>query len=212
VAARVEVKICGLTRPGDAAEAMRLGAARLGVVFAGGPRMIDAPRARMIVQAAGDAPVIGVFGAHGRDEILRIRDATGIRGAQLHLDSAPALEADLSREGLEVIRVVHLASSADLDRLGEAREFVAGVLVEPRVRGRIGGAGVALPLELARAARAALAGGRMILAGGLTPENVAAAVAEIAPEAVDVSSGVEQIAGIKNFRRMSQFMEALACR
>lgn len=206
---RLPVKICGLTRPEDAREAGRLGAARLGVVFAGGPRMLDPIRARAIVEAAGPVPVVGVFGGQDRDEILRVRDATGIRGVQLHGGGDRKLESALRAAGLEVIRVARLRSDADLATLGTTPGDADWTLVEARVEGRLGGAGVPLALELAVEARQRLTGRRMILAGGLSPENVAVAAAAVRPDAVDVSSGVEQIPGIKDHRRMTQFLEAL---
>ncbi len=70
---RVAAKICGLTRPDDARAAVRLGASYLGVIFAGGPRQVDPARARAIVEAAGQVPVIGVFGSQGEGEIAAHR-------------------------------------------------------------------------------------------------------------------------------------------
>jgi len=206
---RVPVKICGLTRAHDAAEAVRLGARYLGVIFAGGPRLVDARCARSIVQAAGPVPVIGVFGGQRGDEILNCCRATGLRGAQLHGGGGPALERELAAAGLEVIRVIRVDSIQALDLIDEPVEGGGAVLVEPRVEGRLGGAGVPLSLELAALARRRLEGHRMFLAGGLTPDNVAQAVSRVSPDAVDVSSGVEQIPGIKDAHRMARFMEAL---
>ena len=206
----VAVKICGLTRPYDAAEAVRLGASYLGVVFAGGPRLVDTRVARAVVAAAGSVPVIGVFGTQTRDEILRYCEAAGLSGVQLHGGSGGAgLERDLSGAGLEVIRVVHLGSVQDLERLDAPMPVPGAVLVEPRVEGRLGGTGVSLPFDLARLARRRLEGRRMFLAGGLTAENVRESVSRVSPDAVDVSSGVEQIPGIKDAQRMARFMEAL---
>lgn len=205
----VDVKICGLTRPADAALAVRLGVRYLGVVFAGGPRLVNSPRAAEIVQAAGQVPVVGVFGSQGGDEILRVRDDAGLSGAQLHGGISPGLVERLRREGMQVLVVARLAGPADLDGLAALRVFGVPVLVEPRVEGALGGAGIPLSTDLARAARGRLEGHPMILAGGLTPETVAGLVGLIQPDAVDVSSGVEQIPGIKDAQRMSRFMEAL---
>jgi phosphoribosylanthranilate isomerase len=202
-------KICGLTRPEDAAEAVRLGASYLGVVFAGGPRQVTVEQARAIVRGAGQVPVIGVFGSQGSDEILRMRDQAGLAGAQLHGVVAPELVARLSDEGLLVLAVVRLAGEADLDRLDELKAMGCPLLVEPRVEGKLGGTGACLPLPLAVRARGRLAGHRMFLAGGLTPETIAEAVRVVRPDAVDVSSGVEQIPGIKDHHRMARFLEVL---
>ncbi|TFG50897.1 MAG: phosphoribosylanthranilate isomerase [Gemmatimonadales bacterium] len=205
----VAVKICGLTRAHDAAEAARLGASYLGVVFAGGPRLVDTRGARAVVAAAGPVPVIGVFGTQTRDEILRCCETSGLRGVQLHGGGGPDLERDLALAGLEVLRVVHLGSVQDLERLDDPVALPGAVLVEPRVEGLLGGTGVPLSLDLARLARRRLEGRRMFLAGGLTAENVRQSVAWVSPDAVDVSSGVEQIPGIKDAQRMARFMEAL---
>jgi phosphoribosylanthranilate isomerase len=201
------VKICGLTRPEDAAVAVHLGAHYLGVIFAGGPRQIDPARARSIVEVAGRVPVFGVFGSQGHAQILEVRDASGLAGAQLHDGVTPELVYQLKREGLQVVAVVKLAGTADLGRLAALAGLGCPLLIEPRVEGKLGGTGVPLPLSLAAQARARLAGHPMWLAGGLTPENVAEAVRVVRPDVVDVSSGVEQIPGIKDYQRMARFLE-----
>ena len=83
------------------------------------------------------------------------------------------------------------------------------MLVEPRAAHATGGTGIALDLTLACEARARLAGGVMALAGGLTPETVAAAVALVRPDIVDVSSGVECLPGIKDPDKIARFLEAV---
>lgn len=205
----VPAKICGLTRPGDAALAVRLGARYLGVVFAGGPRCVTPAQAATIVAAAGRVPVFGVFGSQGCDEILRVRDSAGLAGVQLHGGASPETIDRLRHEGLEVLVVARLAGPADLDVLGTLRTSGCPVLVEPRVEGALGGTGAALSTDLAVRARSCLEGHPMILAGGLTAETVGEIVRLVRPDAVDVSSGVEQIPGIKDPQRMSRFLEAL---
>jgi phosphoribosylanthranilate isomerase len=202
-------KICGLTRPDDAEAAARLGASYLGVIFAGGPRQVDLPQARAIVEAAGQVPVFGVFSSQTREEILDVRDRTGLAGAQLHRGATAALVEGLGREGMRVLVVTRLAGPEELPRLDLARTLGAPVLVEPRVAGRLGGAGVPLSLDLARAARERLVGHTMFLAGGLTPDSVGDAVRTARPDAVDVSSGVEQIPGVKDHDRLARFLEVL---
>jgi phosphoribosylanthranilate isomerase len=205
----IPVKICGLTRPEDAEAAARLGARWLGVVFAGGPREISPAAARAIGQAVPGGTLVGVFKSLDPDEILRVRDAAGLTGAQLHGGVSPALAERLTLEGMFLFTVLHLANQQDVGRLEQLRSLGAAVLVEPRVPGALGGTGVALSIPLARQARAALRGHTMVLAGGLTPESVADTVRAVGPDAVDVSSGVEQIPGIKDHSRMTRFMKAL---
>ena len=204
----VEAKVCGLTRPEDAAAAVAAGADYLGVVFASGPRVVTAGQAAAIVAAARGRPVLGVFGVQPVEEILRLRDATGLRGAQLH-GSYSARDAERLRlEGLRVWRVMRLEAEADLDALPAAADGADALLIEPRVPGAEGGAGVALPLALAARARERVRG-RLVLAGGLRPETVAGAVGLVRPDVVDVSSGVEILPGIKDVQQMARFLEAV---
>ena len=205
----MRAKICGLTRAPDAAAAVAAGADYLGVVFAGGPRRVTDQGAAEVAQAAGAVPVFGVFGEQSVDEILRLSRAAALDGAQLHGTYGREDAARLRGEGLRVWRVVRLAGAADLALLPEATAEADAVLVEPRVAHASGGSGTALDLGLARQARAALIGAAMVLAGGLTPESVAVAVALVRPEVVDVSSGVERLPGIKDPDKIARFLEAV---
>ena len=204
--------MCGMVRPEDAAAAVRLGVSYLGVIFAGGPRQVTVAQAREVVAAAGGVPVLGVFGSATGDEILRVREQAGLAGAQLHERGTPDLLARLRAAGLFVLPVLRLRGVEDFPELDELRATGAPVLVEPRVEGKLGGSGVPLPLELAAAARARLGAHPLVLAGGLTPETVAAAVAAVQPHGVDVSSGIEQSPGVKDPQRMLWFMEAVGWR
>jgi phosphoribosylanthranilate isomerase len=203
----VEVKICGLTRPADASAAEAAGADWMGVVFASGPRVVTAGQAREIARAAGRCPVLGVFGRQPADQIVALCRDAGLAGAQLHGDYTARQAAEIRGAGLVVWRVVRATTAADLVELRE-RWDVDGTLVEPRALQVDGGSGVRLDAELALAARRALAGRRMILAGGLTADTVAAAVGLVAPDVVDVSSGVESRPGIKDPSQIGRFVEA----
>jgi len=205
----VRAKICGLTRAQDAAVAVAAGADYLGVVFAGSPRRVTTQAAAEVKAAAGVIPVFGVFGEQSVDEILRISRAATLAGAQLHGAYRREDAARLRAQGLQVWRVVRLAGSGDLGILRESAVDADAVLVEPRVAHATGGTGIPLDLALARDARARLAGGTMVLAGGLTPETVAAAVALVRPDIVDVSSGVERLPGIKDPDKIARFLEAV---
>jgi phosphoribosylanthranilate isomerase len=203
-----KIKFCGIMQPGDAALAATAGAAYLGVVFAGGPRTVTILEARKVVRAAAGVPVVGVFAAQSPDEILRIGEKAELSGVQLHGPYSRADAARLRAHGLEVWRVVRIAGPSDLDVLSEAALDSDTVLVEPRVPHALGGAGVSLDLELARQARSRLVGS-MALAGGLTPDNVGQALAQVRPEIVDVSSGVERRPGIKDPNTVARFVEAV---
>jgi phosphoribosylanthranilate isomerase len=205
----VKIKICGLIRPADAARSAEVGASYLGVVFAGGPRAVTSAVAGQVVEAGGGVPVMGVFADQPAEEILQICEQAGLSGAQLHGSYPPSVAARLRAAGLRVWRVVRIAAPADLDALREAIPESDAVLVEPRIAHSLGGAGVALDLAVAREARGRLAGHPMVLAGGLTPETVARALAMVRPEIVDVSSGVERQPGIKDSDRIARFAEAV---
>ena len=203
----VDAKICGLTRPGDAALAARLGAAYLGVVFAESTRQVGPAMARDIVKAGGGIPVVGVFVSHEIDEILRLRDAAGLSAVQLHGAYDAASRMRLRRESLPTWAVQHIEGPDDLDRLAEQASGADVVMIEPRVPGAVGGTGVALDLSLAQAARAQIGRARMALAGGLRPDTLARAIALVSPDIVDVSSGVESAPGLKDADRLARFLE-----
>jgi phosphoribosylanthranilate isomerase len=204
-----KVKICGLTRARDAALAAEGGATYLGVVFAGGPRTVSVENAAEVVHAAAGVPVIGVFADQTPDQILSIAGRAGLRGAQLHGSRGSETAARLRAAGLLVWRVARIAAPEDLDGLHDASRESDAVLVEPRVPHALGGTGVSLDLAVAREARARLAGHPMVLAGGLTPDTVAQALAVVRPEVADVSSGVELLPGIKDPDKIARFLEAV---
>lgn len=214
----VEVKVCGLRRPADVAVAAEAGATYFGVVYAGGPRRVSDEEARKVVQAAGGGPVLAVWGTPDPEAILRARDFAGFQGVQLHGGSDPAMAAALRAEGLQVWRVLRLSGHEGLSHLDHMKEGADAVLVEPRVPGVEGGAGVALDLDLARQARErfgtphrATPGTRFVLAGGLRPDTVRRAIATVRPDIVDVSSGVERSPGVKDPFLIRSFLhEALA--
>lgn len=206
----VDAKICGLTRPVDAALAVSLGASRLGVVYAGGPRVVNNEQARGIVAAAGAVPVLGVFGAIPVGQILATVRAAGLRGVQMHGDFDPVVARHLRAEGLEVWRVLMVGQDPHRSTVTPADlSDVDALLIEPRSAAGVGGQGIALPLERARDVRRAHSTTRVVLAGGLTAESVGAAIRVVGPDAVDVSSGVESAPGIKDPVRLARFLEAV---
>jgi phosphoribosylanthranilate isomerase len=204
-----KIKICGLMRSGDAASAVEAGASYLGVVFAEGPRTVTEGQAREIVAASAGVPVLGVFAEESVDKILQMCDQAGLRGAQLHGSYSQFDAKRLRDSGLQVWRVVRIAAPSDLDSLVPAIPESDAVLVEPRVPSSLGGTGVPLGLAVAREARGRLAGHPMALAGGLTPDTVAEALAVVRPEIVDVSSGVERQPGVKDLNKILRFVEAV---
>lgn len=207
----VEIKFCGLTRVEDAREAASLGASYAGTIFAGGPRQVEPSRARAILDGAAPLQRVGVF---ARADTAHIADAAGtarLDVVQLHGDPTPE-EVRRVREALakEVWAVARVEDSPP-PGLAELFEAASAVVLDARVDGALGGTGVALPwARVADAVATARAGRRMILAGGLRPENVAAALRVLRPDVVDVSSGVESAPGVKDHARMRAFAAAVS--
>ena len=170
---------------------------------------MGASLAAEITAASGGVPVFGVYGDQSVDEILQLSREAGLAGAQLHGPYRRDDAARLRAAGLIVWRVVRIATPDDLDALNAAVAEADAVLVEPLVPHVAGGSGVSLDLAVAREARGRLAGVTMVLAGGLRPETVGAAVALVRPEVVDVSSGVERLPGIKDPDKIARFLEAV---
>lgn len=208
-----ELKFCGLTRAEDARTAVDLGAAYVGVIFAGGPRRLDLPGAERVLRGVEACAVqrVGVFGpAQDVATIAEISHALGLDVVQLH-DSGTADRTLLLREQFfGAIWVVLGVSGAtfqgippDVDRSMDA--FV----LDTAVGGRSGGTGMSFDWAGVAPAVAALRSThRIVLAGGLKPKNVREAVRTLAPHVVDVSSGVESAPGIKDPELMRAFAVA----
>ncbi|MFA6167945.1 MAG: phosphoribosylanthranilate isomerase [Gemmatimonadaceae bacterium] len=209
-----EVKFCGLTRAVDAQVGGALGAAYIGVIFAGGPRQLDAASARLVFEGAAGAKArrVGVFGAQTAHAIADTAVAAALDIVQLHGPSdASLVNAIRQRFDGEIWRVVRVPAVADAAALRAAADGVDAVVVDALVAGALGGTGVAIDWEgLAAALEQAGRPPRLVLAGGLRPGNVAHAVALVAPDVVDVSSGVESSTGIKDHASMRAFAEAAA--
>jgi phosphoribosylanthranilate isomerase len=209
-----ELKFCGLTRAEDAAMAARLGAGYAGAIFAGGPRLLDAPRAQAMFAGLDGTAVrrVGVFAADEIGTILRLADVTRLDVLQLHdgatMDRVLSLRSGFSGAIWVVVRV----RGAELERVDEALfASVDAVVLDTVVGGRSGGTGVTFDWSAsAPAVRAVAARTPVVLAGGLRATNVAEAVRQLAPAVVDVSSGVESAPGIKDHEQMRAF--ALAAR
>ncbi len=202
-AAPPRVKICGITRLEDALAAVRLGADALGFNFWPRSRRYLAPAAaRDIIRALPPlVTTVGVFVDPSADEAMAAAAIAGVQVLQLHGDEPPEACARLPLPVLKGLRVRDEASLALLDRYTGA---VAGFLLDADSAG-YGGSGQVF--DWALAARAA-ARHPIVLAGGLTPANVAAAVRAARPWAVDVASGVESAPGVKDHELMSRFIGA----
>jgi phosphoribosylanthranilate isomerase len=202
-----KVKICGLTRPHDADVAVAGGAWALGLNFSEhSPRRIDIDTAAEIATAhRRRAEVAGVFVNAPLDEVLATLASVPLTMLQLHGDEGPAYCAEAARRsGLKVIKVMRAKDAHAVKALSAYKTDFH--LLDAHVRGAYGGTGERFDWELAAAHP-----GRppLVLAGGLTPENVGEAVAVVHPFAVDVSSGVEAAPGVKDSDRVRRFFEAV---
>jgi phosphoribosylanthranilate isomerase len=199
--ARLKVKICGITRLEDALTAVQLGADALGFNFWPRSKRYLAPAAaRAIVRRLPPlVTAVGVFVDPTREEILAAVDTAGVTMAQLHGDESPELCLSIPIPVLKAIRVADGSSLAAL-----ASYEVRGFVLDTPSPG-YGGSGRTFDWSIvAEAARAM----PVILAGGLTPENVGEAVRSVRPWAVDVASGVESTPGIKDADKLRRFLEA----
>lgn len=195
------VKICGITRLADAEAAIDAGAAALGFVFwPDSPRFIDPYAARAIVSMLPPfVTAVGVFVNQPRDYVSGVAGLVRLGAVQLHGEESPAYAAQLSRP---IIKAVGACRSSDLD--GWPGRVT--MLLDVHDPMRRGGTGRTVDWNAA----AAIAGRRRtILAGGLSPANIAEAVARVRPYGVDVSSGVETSPGVKDHARITALFEAL---
>ncbi|MBI2883787.1 MAG: phosphoribosylanthranilate isomerase [Candidatus Methylomirabilis oxyfera] len=198
----IRVKICGITTHEDAWAAVDAGADALGFIFVNGtPRYIEPEAAATIIARMPPfVATVGVFVDRTPEEIELIVRACGLSLAQLHGHESPDACSHL---GVPFIKAIRVQDEPDLEALNmfpQARAFV----LDAYVAGQPGGTGRMFPWEIAaKAARQT----RIILSGGLTPDNVALAVTQVRPYALDVSSGVEASPGRKDHHKVREFIE-----
>jgi phosphoribosylanthranilate isomerase len=208
----VELKFCGLTRATDAAVAVSLGASYLGVIFAESPRRVDAALATTVLTPArGRARAVGVFGAASIESVAATAAEAALDVVQLHGDPSPGIvERVRPFFGGDVWAVVRIAGSELPPHVTALLTVADAVVLDAKVSGQLGGTGTSFDWNaIARVLDRQRVRARIVLAGGLTPDNVAQAVRVVAPDIVDVSSGVESAPGIKDHARMRAFRDAV---
>ncbi|MFL5464945.1 MAG: phosphoribosylanthranilate isomerase [Gemmatimonadaceae bacterium] len=200
-----------MTRREDAALAAEIGASYIGVVFADGPRKVSPIEGGGILDAAGDrVKRVGVFGTNDADAIARTATDARLDVVQLHADASAAdvkkLRSKFRGQVWAAIRIAgtHIPSSAEA-----LFDTADAVVLDARTEKGLGGTGEALPwsdlaVDLARDRGSAA----VVLAGGLKPGNVVSAIRTLAPDVVDVSSGIESAPGIKDPWLMREFYAA----
>jgi phosphoribosylanthranilate isomerase len=197
----VKVKICGITSATDALMAAAAGADAIGLNFyPSSPRCVDPDRALAIRLALPPfVAAVGIFVNEDVERVREIMDHCRLDYAQLHGRENPRYIAGL--KGYRIIKAIRIQGEEDLREVERYR--VDAFLLDTYVKGEPGGTGQSFDWDLARAAANRA---RVILAGGLTPDNVAQAVAAGRPYGVDVASGVESEPGKKDRKLVSRFV------
>ena len=201
---RTRVKICGITRPEDGLAAARLGADAIGLVFyAASPRVVDMAQALEITASLpAFVTKVGLFVNASEQAVESILQTVSLDLLQFHGDESPA---DCERYGHPYIKALRMKPGLDIEHLARGYDKASGILLDAYQAGVPGGTGQtfdwkSVPTGLDKA---------LILAGGLTPANVAEAIRTVKPYAVDVSGGVEATKGIKDPDKIRSFMDAI---
>lgn len=196
------IKICGITNLNDAESAINAGANALGFMFVRqSPRFVTpeivSGMSRLLPPHIAR---VGLFVNAPLDEVRRVADVCELTLVQLHGEESPAYCRSVGRPVLKAFRVKDSAS------LRPMRSFdVSAYLLDAYVPGKSGGTGETFDWEHARAAAAQY---RVVLAGGLTPDNVGSAIRQVNPYGVDVSSNVEASPGVKDPQKMRAFVHS----
>jgi len=212
---RPKVKICGITNFEDAALALKLGADEIGFVFAPSPRLVLPEQAAAIaarLRAEGRLEgrrTVGVFVNERPEAMARIAILVGLDAVQVHGDESPE---DCAAFGFPWYRALRIASEEDARTRCAQPWTCPRLLVDAAGRGAYGGTGLRLQSASARAAAEATrrAGKEFFLAGGIGPDNAAQLVATVAPDGLDLSSGVEERPGKKSPAKLERFFAELA--
>lgn len=198
---RTRVKICGITRREDALRAAQLGADAIGLVFyAQSPRAVSIAQAAEIVRGLpAFVTVVGLFVNASRAEIEHVLQSVPLSALQFHGAETPGQCRAFARP---YIKAVSMREGVDIRACARDYADSAALLLDTHDEAAPGGTGRTfdwsrIPAGLDKP---------LILAGGLTPDNVAQAVRQVRPYAVDVSGGVEAAKGVKSHHKMEQFI------
>lgn len=198
---RTRIKICGITRPEDGVSAVRLGADAIGLVFyAPSPRYVTVTQARAVTDALPPfVTVVGLFVNAGEDMIEHVLAQVPLTLLQFHGDESPQ---DCRALGLPYIKAVRVRSADDVTQAAAYYHDARALLLDAYQVDVPGGTGNVFDWNLVPPA----VDKPLILAGGLTADNVVDAIRHVRPYAVDVSGGVEERKGIKSADKMAAFV------
>jgi phosphoribosylanthranilate isomerase len=200
-----KIKICGITNVQDTHAAVDLGADALGFIFVPDtPRYIEPQdAARAISELPPFVTKVGVFADESPEAISQIVQTCGLNAIQLHGSETPKYCDDMGASSrVTIIKSFRVKDRHSLSPIPEYK--VSAYLLDTYVKGKKGGTGETFNWDLAKEAKQY---GRVIIAGGLTPENVAEAIRHVQPYAVDVGSGVEASPGRKDHAKIKAFIE-----
>ncbi len=212
----MNVKVCGITSQGDAGMVLEAGADAIGVIIGvpvETPRKITLERAAEIRDSVSHIShtFIAVLMPETVGEVVDACVRLEPDGVQLHgTESQDFLRELQERVSCRIIKSIHVSDDVDMDYVKSVSEYADMLLLDTKAGGKVGGTGAQHDYGLDRKIREET-GKRIILAGGLNPDNVADAVKAVKPYAVDVSSGVESEPGKKDPEKVRKFMEVTAC-
>jgi len=201
---RTRIKICGITRSQDALDAINLGVDALGLVFvASSPRCVNIEQSKTIVsQLPPFVQTVALFMNNSADEIRQILQAVPLNLLQFHGDETPEF---CEQFAMPYIKAVAMGGGLEPLQYAKRYESATGFLLDSHAKGQSGGSGDAFDWQTIPSSF----NKSLILAGGLTIENVATAVKQVKPYAVDVSSGVEAAKGVKDHEKMAAFVRGV---
>ncbi len=198
----VRIKICGITNPEDAAAAIELGADALGFVFCpNSPRAVTPDKAKTIISALPPfVTTVGVFVDEEKTKVEKIASHADLNIIQLHGSEPP----DVCNLGKRVIKAIRVKALSDLEPL-RLYKNISAFLLDAYSPNAMGGTGQTFNWDIAVEAKKL---GKIILAGGLTPDNVGEAIKRVQPYGIDVATGVEgNVKGKKDYKKLRLFIE-----
>ena len=201
---RTRVKYCGLTRVEDALHAAVIGVDAIGLVFYDkSPRSVSVDQAKLIVECLpAFVTTVGLFVNADPENVNRIAKAVNLDLLQFHGDESAA---ECERFDRPYVKAIRMREELDLDQLSGEFQNASGLLLDAYDKNLFGGTGKSFDWSMIPDQRSL----PIILAGGLSPENVGQAINDVHPYAVDVSGGIEASKGIKDKEKMNAFMRGI---